>query len=251
MQRGEAVHRLLHDARAGDVEAVARPRGPGRTRRGSGRCRAGPGGRGERAARCAATSSSSISARRSSSVERLDLRAPRARCGSRRRSAGTARALAAWRRGRCAARSCASCTEPEASMAKPVCRQAITSEWSPKIERAWVASVRAATCMQNGRQLARDLVHVGDHQQQALRGGEGGGQRARLQRAVDGARRRRPRTASRRPSGTVAPDVRAARAADQSSASSPIVEDGRDRVDRDHLAQRGGRPRPRPRCRRP
>ena len=34
-------------------------------------------------------------------------------------------------------------------MAKPVCRQAITSEWSPKIERAWVATVRADTCMQN------------------------------------------------------------------------------------------------------
>ncbi len=33
-------------------------------------------------------------------------------------------------------------------MAKPVCRQAMTSEWSPKIERACVATVRAATCMQ-------------------------------------------------------------------------------------------------------
>ena len=30
-------------------------------------------------------------------------------------------------------------------MANPVCRVAITSEWSPKIERAWVATVRAAT----------------------------------------------------------------------------------------------------------
>jgi len=35
-------------------------------------------------------------------------------------------------------------------MAKPVWRQAITSEWSPKMERACVASVRAETCMQNG-----------------------------------------------------------------------------------------------------
>jgi hypothetical protein len=35
-----------------------------------------------------------------------------------------------------------------------------------------------------GGQLAGDLEHVGDHQQQALRGGEGGGQRAGLQRAV-------------------------------------------------------------------
>ncbi len=49
-----------------------------------------------------------------------------------------------------AARSWASWTEPEASRAKPVCRQAITSEWSPKIDSACVASVRAATCMQYG-----------------------------------------------------------------------------------------------------
>jgi len=48
-----------------------------------------------------------------------------------------------------AARSCASCTDPEASRAKPVWRQAITSEWSPKMESACVASVRAETCMQN------------------------------------------------------------------------------------------------------
>ena len=34
------------------------------------------------------------------------------------------------------------------------------------------------------RELARDLVHVGDHQQQALRSGEGGAQRARLDGAV-------------------------------------------------------------------
>ena len=38
-----------------------------------------------------------------------------------------------------------------------------------------------------GRQFARDLVHVGDHQQQALRRGERGAQRARLQCAVQRA----------------------------------------------------------------
>ena len=38
--------------------------------------------------------------------------------------------------------------EPEQSIEKPVCRHAITSEWSPKIESAWVASARADTCMQ-------------------------------------------------------------------------------------------------------
>ncbi len=46
------------------------------------------------------------------------------------------------------ARSWASCTEPDANIAKPTWRQAMTSEWSPKIESAWVATVRAATCMQ-------------------------------------------------------------------------------------------------------
>jgi hypothetical protein len=44
------------------------------------------------------------------------------------------------------ARSCASCTDAEASSAKPVCRIAITSEWSPKMDRPCAASDRAATC---------------------------------------------------------------------------------------------------------
>jgi hypothetical protein len=48
------------------------------------------------------------------------------------------------------ARSATSCTEFEASMAHPVERQAITSEWSPKIDSAWVARVRAVTCMVAG-----------------------------------------------------------------------------------------------------
>ena len=46
--------------------------------------------------------------------------------------------------------------------------------------------------MENARQqLAGDLVHVGDHQKQALAGGEGGGQRAGNKAAVHGARRAR------------------------------------------------------------
>ena len=49
-----------------------------------------------------------------------------------------------------AAMSCASCTEFEQSSANPVWRQAITSEWSPKIDSAWVASVRAVTCRVKG-----------------------------------------------------------------------------------------------------
>jgi hypothetical protein len=43
------------------------------------------------------------------------------------------------------AKSIASCTEFEQSIANPVMRQDITSEWSPKIDSAWVASVRAET----------------------------------------------------------------------------------------------------------
>ena len=43
------------------------------------------------------------------------------------------------------AMSWASWTEAEASSAKPVERMAITSEWSPKMESAWVAIERAAT----------------------------------------------------------------------------------------------------------
>src|SRR5262249_8432998 len=43
------------------------------------------------------------------------------------------------------ARSCASCTEEAASMANPVIRALMTSEWSPKIDSAWVATDRAAT----------------------------------------------------------------------------------------------------------
>ena len=53
-----------------------------------------------------------------------------------------ASSVAAWE---IRAMSCASCTEAEASIAQPVERQAITSLWSPKIDRAWVAIVRAVT----------------------------------------------------------------------------------------------------------
>ena len=43
------------------------------------------------------------------------------------------------------AKSIASWTDPDASRAKPVGRAVMTSLWSPKIDRAWVASERAAT----------------------------------------------------------------------------------------------------------
>ncbi len=72
-------------------------------------------------------------------------------------------------------------------MAKPVERAAITSLWSPKMESACAASGAGRDVEDRAGQFARDLVHVGDHQQQALRGGEGGGERAGLQGAVQGA----------------------------------------------------------------
>jgi hypothetical protein len=46
-----------------------------------------------------------------------------------------------------AAKSWASCPLPAASMTQPVVRACMTSELSPKIDRAWVATVRAATCI--------------------------------------------------------------------------------------------------------
>ncbi len=55
--------------------------------------------------------------------------------------------VAAWA---ISAISCASCTEFEASSAKPVDRTAITSLWSPKIDRAWVAIEREATWITAG-----------------------------------------------------------------------------------------------------
>ena len=49
-----------------------------------------------------------------------------------------------------AVRSITSCTEPEQNIAKPVCRQAITSEWSPKMHNECVAIVRAETSNTQG-----------------------------------------------------------------------------------------------------
>ncbi len=52
-----------------------------------------------------------------------------------------------------------------------------------------VGGQRACRNMENrGEQFARDFVHVGDHEQQALRGRKGAGHGARDQRTVHGAR---------------------------------------------------------------
>ena len=80
-----------------------------------------------------------------------------------------------------------SCTLLSASMAKPVWRQAMTSEWSPKMESACVATVRALTWNTARQLLGGDLVHVGDHEQQALGGGVGGGEGTGGERSVDRA----------------------------------------------------------------
>ncbi len=86
-----------------------------------------------------------------------------------------------------AAMSCASCTELEASSAKPVPRVAITSEWSPKMDEGVGSDRAGGNVKDRRRQFAGDLVHVGDHQQQSLRGRERGGQRPGLQGTMDGA----------------------------------------------------------------
>jgi hypothetical protein len=57
------------------------------------------------------------------------------------------RRVAAWAT---SAKSWASCTEPAESIAQPVARACMTSLWSPKIDRAWVAIERAATWMTAG-----------------------------------------------------------------------------------------------------
>ena len=63
----------------------------------------------------------------------------------------------------CATRamSCASCTDADASRAKPVWRTAITSEWSPKIDSPWVAIDRAATCSTDGVSSPAILYRLG------------------------------------------------------------------------------------------
>ena len=84
-----------------------------------------------------------------------------------------------------------------------------------------------------GRELARDLVHVGDHQQQALRGREGRAQGPALEGAVQ--RPRSTRLALHLDhGGHVAPDV-------GPTVAGPLVGElghgrgGRDRIDRAHL----------------
>ena len=153
-------------------------------------------GRGARAT----ASSSTIRPRRSSSVSSsifatsCEVRKPSKKCRKGTRDAR----VAAWAT---AARSCASWTEPEDSSAKPGLAAGhdvgVVAE-----DREGVGGDGAGGHVHaEGGQLARDLVHVRDHQEQALRGGEGRGQGARLERAVDGPAAPPP-TASPMTSGT-------------------------------------------------
>src|ERR1019366_3556522 len=116
-------------------------------------------------ARCARTRSSSIIARISASPSTLtvliscEVRKPSKKCtkGTRDRSVAACAISAA---------SCASWTEPDDNRAKPVVR---------------------GDMEYRRRELAGDLEHVRDHQQQTLRRREGCRQRAGLKRPVQRA----------------------------------------------------------------
>ena len=122
------------------------------------------------------------------------------------------------------AKSCASCTLEAHSIAQPVVRAAITSEWSPKMLRAWVATVRAATWITAGVSSPAILYMLGSIS-------------SRPWEAVKVAPRvplvttpcRVPAAPasdwSSTTSGT-APQMLVRPAADQASADSPIAEEG-------------------------
>ena len=74
------------------------------------------------------------------------------------RNGTRALSVAAWAM---QAKSCDSWTLAEESSAKPVWRTDMTSEWSPKIERACVASDRAVTCMAKGISCPASLYMIG------------------------------------------------------------------------------------------
>ena len=177
----------------------------------------------ERAARCAFTSSSSISARRSSSARpsitftSCEVRKPSKKCTNGTRARSVAAIAIARSRGLPARRG----AEQREAGAAGGHHVAVVAE-----DREGVRRQRAGGDVHDERrQLACDLEHVREHQQQALRRREGRRQRPGLERSVDGAGRARPRTASRsrtgrRPRGSAIP------LADHSSASSPMVDAG-------------------------
>ena len=246
---GEPVHHRAARCRGRRRRTSCRPRAPGRTRRGSAPCRAAPGGPASAPARGGrATSSSSIIARRSSSSSAAHLRhlvrgaeaveevqerdARRERRGVR--DAGEVRAPPAPSR--------------SASMAKPVWRAAITSEWSPKIDSACVASVRAATCMQNGVSSPAILYMLGIISSRPCEA---------VNVVASAPACSAPCTApAAPPSDCISTTCGTLPQRFGRPLGRPLVGQlahrrrGRDRIDRDHLARAGTRPRPRLRCRR-
>ena len=185
-------------------------------------------------ARCAATASASISPRRSSSPRiailetSCEVRKPSKKCRNGMRVSRVAACAMA-------ARSCASWTDPDASSATPglaACHDVgVVAEDRERMGRDCARrDVQTA-----GGQLARDLVEIRDHQQQALRGREGRGEGARLEGAVDraGGAALRLHLHDHR---DASPDVRPSR-------RRPLVGElahrraRRDRVDGDDLAQ--------------
>ncbi len=60
-----------------------------------------------------------------------------------------------------AVRSITSCTLPSHIMASPVCLHAITSEWSPKMEKACVPTVLELTCRTPGSSSPLSLYSAG------------------------------------------------------------------------------------------
>ncbi len=59
-----------------------------------------------------------------------------------------------------APRSMASWGEEDISMPKPVIRQVITSEWSPKMDRAWALTVRQEMWNTPGRN-SPPILYIG------------------------------------------------------------------------------------------
>ena len=111
----------------------------------------------------------------------------RATCGTRRRSAGTARATRASRRARRARGPAPPAPIDDAEHREPGAAHghhvAVVAEDRQRVRRE-----RPRRDVDHGRrQLAGDLEHVRDHQQQALRRGERRRQRAGLERAVQRA----------------------------------------------------------------
>ena len=146
-----------------------------------------------------------------------DVRKPSKKCTNGTRDSSVARCAMS-------AKSCASCTDDEHSIAKPEARTAITSLWSPKIERACVATVRAATWNTTGVSSPAILNMLGSISSRPCDAVKVV-QSAPAISAPCRAPAAPPSLCISTTSGTV-PQRLGCPAADQASASSPIVVEG-------------------------